>query len=201
MNHRISKIAGWTTVLLAGFPCVATHAQSAGPTAPDSELVSAARAVAMELGGKLKGQLEAALKADGPVAALGVCKTVAPAIASDLASTYGGKVGRTALKVRNPANTADDFEKEVLQRFIAEGANGADISKLEHAEVVEQEGKRVFRYVKAIPMAATPCAACHGTAVAPELLQTIRDLYPDDQAVGFSPGEIRGAFTITKPLP
>jgi hypothetical protein len=32
-------------------------------------------------------------------------------------------------------------------------------------------------------------------------MQSIRDLYPEDQATGFSPGDIRGAFTILKPLP
>lgn len=191
----------WTTIFLAGIPVAVAHAQSAAPKLPDAEMVTAARARAMELGGKLKGQLEAAMKADGPVAALGVCKTVASTIASDLGSAYGGKIGRTALKVRNPANTADDFEKDVMQRFLAEAAKGADVAKLEHAEIVERNGKRVFRYMKAIPMAAAPCAACHGTAVAPELLQSIRELYPDDQAIGFRPGEIRGAFTIAKPLP
>lgn len=191
----------WTTIFLAGIPVAVAHAQSAAPKLPDAEMVTAARARAMELGGKLKGQLEAAMKAGGPVAALGVCKTVAPTIASDLGSAYSGKIGRTALKVRNPANTADDFEKDVMQRFLAEAAKGADVAKLEHAEIVERNGKRVFRYMKAIPMAAAPCAACHGTAVAPELLQSIRELYPDDQAIGFRPGEIRGAFTIAKPLP
>lgn len=196
MNLRSS-----TTIFLAGFPIALAHAQSAGPTAPDAEMINVARAQAMKLGGTLKGQLEAGLKAGGPVAALGVCKTVAPAIAADLGSAYGGKIGRTALKVRNPANTADDFERDVMQRFLAEAANGADVAKLEHAEIVDRNGKRVFRYMKAIPMAAAPCAACHGTAVAPELLQSIRELYPDDQAIGFKPGEIRGAFTIVKPLP
>jgi hypothetical protein len=168
---------------------------------PADDQVKAARAIAMELGGKLKGELTAAMASGGPVQALGVCKTVAPAIAADLATSSGGKVGRTALKVRNPANAADAFEKAVLLRFVEDAAKGADPSKLEHAEIVESEGRRSMRFMKAIPMAAAPCATCHGTAVAPDLLQAIRDLYPADEAVGFEPGDIRGAFTIELPLP
>lgn len=198
MNIRTGTAVSHAMLLCAALTAAEAAAQSA---APDDEQVTAARATAMALGGKLKAELEAALKSDGPVKALAVCKTVAPAIAADLSARSGGKVGRTALKVRNPANTADAFETTVLLRFVEEAAKGSDPTKLEHAEIVEADGKRMMRYMKAIPMAPAPCATCHGTDVAPDLLNAIRGLYPADQAVGFRPGEIRGAFTITKPLP
>lgn len=198
MNLKIFTVASQAILLAAALTANEAMAQSAAPT---EEQVTAARATAMALGGKLKAELEAALKSDGPVKALAVCKTVAPAIAADLAASSGGKVGRTALKVRNPANAPDAFETAVLLRFVDDVAKGADPAKLEHAEIVDADGKRLLRYMKAIPMAPAPCATCHGTEVAPDLLKSIRDLYPADQAVGFKPGEIRGAFTITKPLP
>ncbi|MBN8913603.1 MAG: DUF3365 domain-containing protein [Rhizobiales bacterium] len=176
------------------------RAQDANDAAPEKDLAASARAASIELGGKLKARLEVALKDGGPQAALAVCKTAAPGIAADLSDSFGGKVGRTALKVRNPENAPDVFEAAVLKRFVDEVSKGADVSKLEHAEVVDVDGQRMFRYMKAIPMAAAPCAVCHGTAVAPDVLQSIRDLYPDDQATGFKPGEIRGAFTVVKPL-
>lgn len=195
------KRAVLSTLLPALLFALPVSAQNASDAAPDEDLVASARAASIELGGKLKAQLEAALRDGGPQAALGVCKTVAPGIAADLSDAFGGRVGRTALKVRNPENAADAFETAVLERFVNEVSKGADASKLEHAEIVVAGGQRAFRYMKAIPMAAAPCSVCHGTAVAPDLLQSIRDLYPDDQATGFKPGEIRGAFTITKPLP
>jgi hypothetical protein len=198
MNLKTVTAVSHAVLLAAALTATEARAQSA---APAGEQVTAARATAMALGGKLKAELEAALKSDGPVKALAVCKTVAPAIASDLAASSGGKVGRTALKVRNPANAPDAFEKAVLLRFVEDVAKGADPTKLEHAEIVDADGKRLLRYMKAIPMAPAPCATCHGTDVAPHLLRAIRDLYPADQAVGFKPGEIRGAFTITTPLP
>jgi len=186
---------------LAGLFVPARHAHAGEPLPPDSDLVVSARAISMELAGALKARLEAALKEGGPQTALGVCKTAAPEIATQVSERFGGTVGRTALKVRNPKNAPDAFETDVLQRFVDEASKGADVSKVEHAEIIETGGERTFRYMKAIPMAAQPCAVCHGQAVAPDLMQSIRDLYPDDRATGFSPGDVRGAFTLLKPLP
>lgn len=174
---------------------------NAETVAPADDQVKAARAIAAELGSKLKSELSAALATSGPIPALAVCKTAAPAIAADLAASSGGKVGRTALKVRNKANAADAFETAVLMRFVDDAAKGADPASLEHAEIVDTGGRRSMRYMKAIPMAAAPCATCHGPAVSPDLLQAIRELYPADEAVGFKPGDIRGAITIELPLP
>jgi cytochrome c553 len=63
-----------------------------------------------------------------------------------------------------------------------------------------ENGVATFRYMKAIPMAAQPCAACHGTDVKPDVLAEIEKLYPQDEATGFKPGELRGAFSIKQSL-
>jgi len=170
------------------------------PVSPMDERVREARAVSAELAAKLKYQLEAAMKADGPVAALAICNTVAPEIANDLSRSFGGEIGRTALKVRNPNNKPDAFERGILERFIAEAAAATDMANLEYSELVEENGKRVFRYMKAIPMAEKPCAACHGKSISPAVLDNIKKIYPEDQATGFTSGEVRGAFTISKPV-
>lgn len=167
---------------------------------PDPAMVAAARTISKELGANLKAQLQNAIKAGGPIAALNVCHTAAGPIAADLTAKYQGHVGRTALKVRNPKNKPDAFETKILERFTKEARDGADPKTLEYAEIVDQSGKRTFRYMKAIPMVEKPCAACHGAAIKPKVLDRIRALYPDDQATGFKPGGIRGAFTITKAI-
>jgi hypothetical protein len=71
---------------------------------------------------------------------------------------------------------------------------------LEHHEVVEQDGKKVFRWMKAIPTAKV-CLNCHGgDTVAAPVEAKLKELYPTDQARGYSVGDIRGAFTITQPM-
>ena len=163
-------------------------------------LLPVARSTAGELANRLKAPLQTALAAGGPMSALEVCQTVAPAIGHDLSATYEGEVGRTALRVRNPANAPDAFERRVLAAFAAEAAKGVDVSSLEHAEIIAENGRRVFRYMKAIPMLQTPCGSCHGVSIAPDLLRGIQARYPQDAAVGFVPGEMRGAFTLSKTL-
>ena len=149
---------------------------------------------------ELKGTLVGAMKAKGPVGAVNTCNVKAAEIASKHAEQSGWEVGRTALKLRNPANEPDEWEKAVLEEFAKKIAAGADPMKLAKAEIVEQDGKKVFRFMKAIPT-GKPCLTCHGENVKPEVLKTIKSHYPDDQATGFKLGELRGAFTLKKVLP
>lgn len=164
---------------------------------PDPAEVAEARAAVKELGQGLKAQLMAAIKADGPISAIGVCQTVAPTLAGQSSKAHGLKVGRTALRVRNPENSPDPFERKVMEDFVTQITAGADPAKLEYAEVVMEGDAPVFRYMKAIPMAAQPCLTCHGSDLDPALKTEIENLYPEDQATGFKPGELRGAFTVT----
>jgi len=146
----------------------------------------------------LKGELKSALKAEGPVGAIGVCQEAAPAVTRDVAAKHGWDVGRTALKLRNPDNAPDDWERAVLEAFVAQREAGADPKKLSVTRVVNRDGEATFRYMKAIPLAQKPCATCHGTNVDPDLRAEILERYPEDKAVGFKPGEIRGAFTLSR---
>jgi hypothetical protein len=61
------------------------------------------------------------------------------------------------------------------------------------------EGGPAFRYMKAIPTGEL-CLTCHGGSIDPDLAARIRAGYPKDQATGFKLGELRGAFTLSKPL-
>ena len=87
-----------------------------------------------------------------------------------------------------------------LEEFEERRKHGEDIARLEHSEVLTGDGKSFFRYMRAIPVGEL-CLTCHGRELDPELTGKLKELYPEDQAVGFSTGEIRGAFTITGQLP
>ena len=196
---KFAKPRMWLVLPLLAPAMLATSAHAEGPASNATSLATT-RAAVKGLGETLKEQLVAAIKAGGAVAAVGVCRTIAPAIAEDKSRTYRVKVGRTSLKVRNPANAPDEFERQVLEEFVRKIDAGADPASLEHAETVAQGDERVFRYMKAIPTAAEPCLTCHGSSLRPELKAEILRLYPNDQATGFKPGELRGAFTVTQKL-
>lgn len=169
--------------------------------AENEALLEAARAASTEFGATLKAQLMAGMKAGGPLTAIDVCHTAAGDIAAEVSRKHGVSLRRTALRVRNEANAPDAFERSALTRFVRAIADGADAATLEHSEVVSTESGKVFRYMKAIPTAAEPCLACHGTSIQPDVQARLATLYPNDQATGFKAGELRGAFSVSVPVP
>ena len=150
-------------------------------------------------GASLKGELQKAMKAGGPTQAIEVCHKMAPAIAEEQSSKTGWKVARTSLKNRNPTDAPDAWETKVLQGFEERKAKGEAVETFAFAEVVEQDGHKAFRFMKAIPTGEV-CLKCHGEEIEPGVAAKLDELYPDDKARGFKLGDIRGAFTITQPM-
>lgn len=184
-------------VLVAVSACAASAQDAAAPSA-DAARLAKARGAVKALAEQLKGHLGTALKETGPIGALGVCNEKAMPVTREVGAAQGLKIGRTGLKVRNPDNAPDAYETRVLAEFAAKLKAGADAAKLDHAEVVDEGGVKKFRYMKAVPMAGEPCGVCHGAALKDDVKAAVAKLYPKDQATGFEPGELRGAFTVTE---
>ena len=112
-------------------------------------------------------------------------------------------MGRTSLKPRNANNAPDDWEKKVLNAFEKSKARSKaknEVPKtLEFFEVVETDGHKKRRYMKAIGTGGV-CLLCHGTNISPDVKTKLKELYPDDTATGFKIGDLRGAFSITDNL-
>lgn len=158
-----------------------------------------AKALIQQYASSLKSELVSAIKAGGPSNAVAVCQDKAPAIEASLSETSDWEVGRTSLKTRNPNNAPDAWETRILEQFEALKAAGNPIDGMAYAEVVDTDGEKTYRFMKAIPTQEV-CLACHGTDIDPELAKAIDEAYPEDQARGYSAGDIRGAFTLSKPL-
>ncbi len=179
----------------AGVLALAAVAVAAQPGGDESARVEQARQTVQLLGQELRSALTEALRAGGPTAAIGVCRIRAPEGAATVSARTGRKVGRTSLRYRNPANAPDPWERQVLASFEARLASGEPPGRLEHHAVVDRGGRRVFRYMKAIPTRKM-CLVCHGEALDPLLAARLDEVYPGDRARGFRVGELRGAFTV-----
>jgi hypothetical protein len=183
-------------LILASSPLTLT----AGEPAPDTAWVDQSRQLAMQLGGQLKGELTQAIAAGGPISAINVCYLRAPEIAAQLSQASGARVGRTALRVRNPSNAPDDLERSVLEQFATDLGSGPIDRPLEAVFEIRRGDAVERRYMRAIPTDAL-CLTCHGQAIAPELAAAIARDYPKDQATGFEQGQLRGAFSVVWPAP
>lgn len=162
--------------------------------AQDDERLELSRDAAAQLGQELTAALLTALGSGGPVEAIGVCGVEASPIATTLSQQAGARVGRTALKVRNPENAPDEAAREVMEAFARDLAAGATAPP-EHFETRPDGGARYMSAIVAQPL----CVACHGSEIAPEVAAAIAGRYPADQAIGFAVGDLRGAFIIEWP--
>ena len=155
------------------------------PSAADPEAEGAALLAPFKQ--NLKSELMKGMEA-GPVAAISACRVEAPGISTAL-SVDGVLMGRASHKLRNPENAAPAWLAPHLAAYAAGEKSGP--------MAVEYEEDR-FGYVE--PISVQPmCLNCHGGALQPDVEARIAELYPDDQATGFSEGDFRGVFWVEFP--
>jgi len=169
--------------------------------ANDDKLLTEARGVASGIPPKLLGVLEEEIRKSGPEGAIGVCREKAPTMAKAASEQTGWAIRRVSLKNRNPKAVPDAWEEAVLKDFDKRTAAGEKPTGLEKGEVVTVDGKKIYRYMKALPTQDI-CLQCHGTPdrLSPAVQAKLKELYPNDKGVGYHAAEIRGAITIKKPL-
>lgn len=134
---------------------------------------------------QLKAELMEGMK-KGTANAIDVCAVKAPEIAKAVGSEIV-TVGRTSHRLRNPENAPREWVKPLLDSYLADPKN------LE-PRVVQIDDSHVG-YVEPI-VTAPMCLTCHGTTMTDETRRAIAAKYPDDAAVGFASGDLRGLFWV-----
>jgi hypothetical protein len=164
----------------------------------DAQL-QASRAAIQQFAQSLQGELRAALDAGGPPQAIEICHTRAPEIARQVSRERGVEISRTSLKIRNPDNAPDAWEREVLEQFDARRAAGENPAHIEAQAIYVRGDQKEYRFMKAIPTAEL-CLNCHGARIQPEVEAALKRLYPRDAARGYQAGDLRGAFVVRQPM-
>lgn len=139
---------------------------------------------------ELRLRLQAGM-AESPMAAIAVCQDEAPKIAERW-STESAVVRRTALKLRQPRNVANDADRATMLAFSKRLAAGESASSVEEFSVTADGSTR---YARALVTEA-PCLVCHGESIAPAIAKTIGERYPVDRATGFRLGDLRGIVVV-----
>lgn len=170
--------------------------------AADTPWVADARAVATAVPPKLLAVLTEAINQGGPEGAIGVCREKAPQMAQAASVQSGWQIRRVSLRNRNPKAVPDAWELAALSDFDRRAEAGESPTTLERAEIVTDNGQATYRYLRALPTQEL-CVSCHGAPdkLSPAVAAKLHELYPGDRAVGYHPGQIRGAITLKKPLP
>ncbi|MFC1796362.1 DUF3365 domain-containing protein [Pseudomonadota bacterium] len=199
----------WSYLICTMLICAVSPNAASADTAPkhepapvaidvDSEIEKAKAAIG-SFAAALQTELKLAMKEGGPVNAIGVCHTKALPITQAIAIEQGLKLSRVSLRNRNPANAPENWQIAVLQSFENRKDTGEDPAALSWHEIANVDGRQQFRFMKAIPTAPL-CLQCHGSTITPDVEARLNELYPQDKAIGFETGDIRGAFVVTRQL-
>lgn len=187
---------------LAALAALALCAAAAPAQAAEEAWVAEARGVSTAVPPKLLAVLKAEIAKSGPEGAIAVCQVQAPAMARAASTQTGWNVKRVSLRNRNPKAVPDAWERAALEDFDRRAAAHEPAAKLESYAAVQEDGKTVWRYMRALPTGEL-CLACHGPVeqLSPAVKAKLAALYPDDRATGYRIGDIRGAMTLKKPAP
>ena len=123
---------------------------------------------------------------EGAENAIDVCRLEAPAIAA-ATSGNGVQIGRSSHRVRNPNNAPTEWQQSAIDHYLASE---------DRQPMLVDLGEGQMGYMEPI-MTAPMCLACHGSELASGVQSALTQMYPDDQAIGFSAGDLRGIFWVT----
>lgn len=166
--------------------------------ADDDAALLKGRAAATALNETLGTRISRSLKDSGPEGAMSVCAWQAQALANEVGEREGVKVKRTSLRLRNPANAPDAYEKDLLARLAARAREG-DLPD-ESLDERRENGRTVYRYAK--PLVVGPlCINCHGRPgeISEEVRKVLETRYPEDAATGYAAGDLRGIVSVVIP--
>ena len=162
-------------------------------TIPEEAVIAKGKEVAGATFAVLSATLQKAIQEEGIAGALEFCNLRALPITDSLSDVHQATIRRTALRFRNPANAPDQAEQAILQQYQSQLENGETLKPV----VAEINPSEVAFYA---PILANDlCLKCHGIpgeTLLEEDLITIRQIYPEDQAIGFAAGDLRGIWSI-----
>lgn len=174
VRRSMPEREAWTTLDVAALDASALAAYERAQDARDAMF------------GRLLEALGAAMSEPegSPARAIAVCRDLAPKIAQATSREHDLLIGRTSVKLRNPASLPPPWASPL----------GADMTP-EPRAFAHADGSRAFL----LPIRTLPtCLACHGPleTIAPEVRSALVEKYPEDAALGFAEGDLRGWFWI-----
>ena len=160
-------------------------AREEASAAADDVYVGEANEAIRVLQAGLVEALTGGMKEGGPPSAIHVCRDEAQTITDGVARETGIEVGRTSHRLRNPINAPRPWAEALVRE-----AAGMKTSEVEAHVVDLGDRVGVLKPINTLGL----CTNCHGApdAIEASVRQALADAYPEDDAVGFTVGDLRG---------
>jgi len=193
--HALGRAVGAAALVLAASACSRSGDGLVGSfqEVPPAELPPAAQSqwqraqrARDQLAQSLLAELTQAL-AQGPEHAIAVCSERAPALAAAVSKAEGVQIARTSARLRNLKNEAPAWAAARLASAAAEPAC-----------FVAADGRLAAMFPIRI---AGACLQCHGPVdgLGDPVRAALQARYPEDRAVGYAAGDLRGWFVVEVP--
>jgi len=193
------------SILFAAISCVKPVSESSDTTEESSttgsltieekeKYMSRGKEIAQGSFQALSSALQGAMSSGGVEKAMNYCNISAMPLTDSLSDVYNARVKRTALKYRNPQNKPTEAEEKMLNAYMTQAAENQEMSP--EVKLLDENHIAFYAPIKTMGL----CLTCHGTvgeSLTEENYETIKALYPEDQAVGFEMGDLRGMWSIT----
>lgn len=190
---KLWVLAGGTFLLLLS-TCSTTQKSVELTEKEEKDYLQKGQMIAQSSFAALSARLMTAIEQGGVPHAVKYCNTAALPLIDSLSKAHQASIRRTSLKVRNVQDVPQGWEKKILaeyQALLAEGKRpGPVVKKLDQKRVA----------FAAPIFVAQPCLKCHGKlgeTLNDQHYTIIKQLYPQDQAIGYVDGDWRGMWSVT----
>lgn len=158
------------------------------------EYIEKGKAISQATFNSLSEKLTEQMKLGGPAQAIPFCNVEAMPLTQQLSAEYNVVIKRTSNKLRNQKNKPTERELEIINNY-----HKSISDNKEFKSIVEVDSNNKKHFYAPIIVKAN-CLACHGKVnefVSMETDSIIKSLYPNDKAVGYNEGDLRGIWSIT----
>lgn len=141
----------------------------------------------------MSSELLGAMQRGGVEEAARYCNLAAYPLVDSLAKVYEAGIRRTSLKIRNPKDQPTEAEREMLLSFQQLHEAGKPMEPV--VQLLDPNTVAFYAPIKIQPL----CLQCHGKlgeTMKESDYTVIQELYPADEAIGYSEGDLRGIWSI-----
>lgn len=186
--------------IIAFFSLILVLAQCTGkqqsPLSPEAEktYLENGKTIAAATFAELSGKLTNAMEKSGVSGAVEYCSLAAIPLLDSLSKVHNATIRRTSTKLRNPVDKPSEWESSILAEFEKKAVSGEELKPV--VRKLDEQTVAFAAPIKMLPL----CSKCHGTVgtdIAEGDYATIKKLYPEDAAIGYKTGELRGMWSIS----
>ena len=173
---------------------IASSVMFASVSEEDSIKKEAVKAI-KKLAKTLKANLKENIRKGGVPQAAEFCSKEATSIVSKINSDLNGAtIKRVSLKYRNPNAKPSEDEQKVLKDLEKKVLNHQSIPKV----IVKKISDKRYKVYKPIFIKKNVCLLCHGDNKHRDFsaYKIIKENYPNDKAIDYKNGDLRGAFVV-----